>query len=257
MQNGIPVFLSSAKRESSDLERTERGENLWKNFFKRWPALYDTLVFLIAPCFFTGLTPKKFIAKFVSEGMILNAGSGVKRLSDRCVNVDLFAFPGVDLVSDLTALPFRRGAFDAVTCDQVLEHVGDPHAVCRELLRVTKPGGLIHIASPFLFPWHPSPSDFTRWTQEGLASLFPECAVVEQGVLAGPCSALNGFLPAFLATVFCFGSKTLQGILQYVFLVSLFPLKFFDALFANIRGAELCAANFYVVVRAPVTSTVS
>ena len=146
MQNGIPVFLSSAKRESSDLERTERGENLWKNFFKRWPALYDTLVFLIAPCFFTGLTPKKFIAKFVSEGMILNAGSGVKRLSDRCVNVDLFAFPGVDLVSDLTALPFRRGAFDAVTCDQVLEHVGDPHAVCRELLRVTKPGGLIHIA---------------------------------------------------------------------------------------------------------------
>lgn len=120
-----------------------------------------------------------------------------------------------------------------------------------ELLRVTKSGGLIHIASPFLFPWHPSPSDYTRWTQQGLASLFPQCDVVKQGIMAGPFSALNAFLPAFLATILCFGSKTLQGVLQYLFLVALFPLKYFDAVFAHLSGAELCAANFYVVVRKP------
>lgn len=234
---------------NSEMFRAQTGENAWKNFFKRWPTLYDTLVFLIAPCFFTGLTPRRFIRTFVPTGIILNAGSGVRRLGDRCLNVDLFPFPGVDIVCDLQSLPFRDAVFDAVTCDQVLEHVADPEAVCRELLRVTKTGGLIHVASPFLFPWHPSPSDYTRWTQEGLLSLFPGCTVKAQGVLAGPCSALNAFLPAFLATILCFGSRTLQTVLQYVFLVLLFPLKFFDLLFAHLHGAELCAANFFLVVR--------
>lgn len=249
LRDGVPVFLSSATEAMASAERMAKGENLWKNFFKRWPVLYDFLVFLIAPCFFTGLTPKKFIRRFVPAGIVLNAGSGVKRLSPRCINVDLFPFSGVDVVSDLKALPFRSDVFDAVTCDQVLEHVEDPQVICAELLRTVKPGGLVHVASPFVFPWHPSPSDYTRWTQEGLASLFPGCIVVEQGVLAGPFSALNGFLPAFLATILCFGSKTLQGILQYLFLVLLFPIKFFDCVFARMPGAELCSANFYVVVR--------
>ncbi|MSR67564.1 class I SAM-dependent methyltransferase [Candidatus Peribacteria bacterium] len=249
VRGNIPFYLSPREVQTSASLCDETGENAWKNFFKRWPVVYDILVFLIAPCFFTGLTPKKFIARFVPVGIILNAGSGVRRLSPRCLNVDLFPFEGVDVVSDLQSLPFRDSVFDALTCDQVLEHVQHPTAVCRELSRVVKSGGLLHIASPFMFPWHPSPSDFTRWTQEGLVSLFPGCLLVEQGVLAGPFSALNGLLPAFFATILCFGSHSLQIVLQYLFLVLLFPLKFFDMIFARLPGAELCSANFYVVLR--------
>jgi SAM-dependent methyltransferase len=44
-------------------------------------------------------------------------------------------------VSIAEALPFPDRAFDAVACLAALHHAEDPRAVCRELLRVTAPGG--------------------------------------------------------------------------------------------------------------------
>jgi SAM-dependent methyltransferase len=44
-------------------------------------------------------------------------------------------------VGDAYALDFPDGTFDLVHAHQVLQHMGDPVAVLRELRRVTKPGG--------------------------------------------------------------------------------------------------------------------
>ncbi len=249
MVDGIPAFLSADRIAELKRQQASHGENGFKDFFKRWPGLYAALVWLVGPSFFTGLTPKKFIATFKPAGTTLHAGSGTRILPGDCLNIDLFPFPGVDALADLEALPFRDGAFAAATCDQVLEHVPRPNAVAAELQRVVKAGGLIHVASPFVFPWHPSPLDYTRWTQEGLVALFPDCELVEKGVMCGPCSAMTALLAAFFATLLCFGSRGLQSVLQYVFLVVFAPVKFFDVLMARIPGAELCSANFYVVVR--------
>lgn len=46
------------------------------------------------------------------------------------------------------ALPFPDDAFDVVTCQTVLLHVGDPAAVLREMRRVVAPGGLVAVAEP-------------------------------------------------------------------------------------------------------------
>lgn len=227
-------------------------ENRFKNFFKQWPRIYAVLFAMVGPSFFTGPTSVRFVQRFCHpDAHILHAGSGPRRIATHCVNVDIEKFDGVDVVADIRHLPFGDASFDAATCDQVLEHVPQPHLAAAELSRVVKPGGLIHIATPFLFPWHPSPSDYSRWTVEGLTALFPGYRVVESGVMAGPFSALNAFLPAFLATIFCFGSLRLQFILQYVFLVLCMPIKLFDVLFARMRGAELCAAGVYVIVEKP------
>lgn len=230
-----------AGRETRDL----------KSYFKRWPRLYNVLFYIVGPSLPTGLTSRKFAKRLAPDARLLHAGCGTKRVSANSINVDLLPLGGVDVVADLAELPFEDGAFDAVTCEQVLEHVPAPSVVARELERVTRPGGLIHVASPFLLPWHPSPSDFTRWTQEGLRELFSGCEVVEAGVMAGPFSTLTATLAAFLATVLSFGSRRLQGALQYLFLVFLIPLKLPDVLFARLPGAELCASNFYLVVRKP------
>jgi SAM-dependent methyltransferase len=54
------------------------------------------------------------------------------------------AVPGADLrVAALPHLPFPDDAFDAVTGNFVLNHVGRPLAALRELRRVTRPGGRI------------------------------------------------------------------------------------------------------------------
>jgi SAM-dependent methyltransferase len=226
-------------------------ENFLKDSCKRWPRLYGVLFATVGPSLLTGVTSRRFVGTLSPGVRVLHAGSGTRRLGPSAINLDVAPFKGVDLVADVRRLPFRGGVFDAVTCEQVIEHVDAPFDVAHELRRVTRPGGQIHVASPFLFPWHPAPSDYTRWTQEGLRSLFPDCRVIREGVMCGPFSALNAFLPAFLATILCFGSRGLQRVLQYLLLVVFSPVKLLDVLFARLPGAELCAANFFLIVRTP------
>lgn len=45
-------------------------------------------------------------------------------------------------------IPCEDGMFDLVTCQTVLIHVRDPKAVLCEMMRVTRPGGLIAVAEP-------------------------------------------------------------------------------------------------------------
>jgi SAM-dependent methyltransferase len=55
---------------------------------------------------------------------------------------------GVDLRLDVTRLDLPDGAFDAVVCSHVLEHVPDDAAAMRELRRVTRPGGWCLVLVP-------------------------------------------------------------------------------------------------------------
>lgn len=45
-------------------------------------------------------------------------------------------------------LPFPDNAFDLTTCQTVLIHLPDPAAAISEMLRVTRPGGLVTVAEP-------------------------------------------------------------------------------------------------------------
>jgi len=78
----------------------------------------------------------------------------------------------VDVVGGASAPPFRAGKFDAVLCSQVLEHVPDPMATLKEIARVLKPGGRVLLSTHGTFIYHPHPTDFWRWTHDGLAHLF-------------------------------------------------------------------------------------
>lgn len=67
---------------------------------------------------------------------------------------------GVDLgpraataCADITAIPFRAGAFDLLIASHVIEHVGDDRAALAELARVTAPGGHALIMAPMVPRW--------------------------------------------------------------------------------------------------------
>lgn len=65
----------------------------------------------------------------------------------RYVTADLE--PGAaDLELDLQALELPDAAFETVICSHVLEHVPDDRAGMRELLRVTRPGGIALVMVP-------------------------------------------------------------------------------------------------------------
>lgn len=65
------------------------------------------------------------------------------------INLDRAELPGVDVVHDLdrTPFPFPDAAFTEVDCQDVLEHL-DIVPTMRELHRILRPGGRLHIRSP-------------------------------------------------------------------------------------------------------------
>jgi hypothetical protein len=72
----------------------------------------------------------------------------VQRPGLRYVTTDLDPAQDADLRLDVTALDLPDGAFDAILCSHVLEHVPDDRAAMAELRRVTAPGGFTLVMVP-------------------------------------------------------------------------------------------------------------
>ncbi|MFD6322931.1 class I SAM-dependent methyltransferase [Streptomyces sp. NPDC058442] len=62
--------------------------------------------------------------------------------------------PEGTVLADGYLLPLRDGAADVTFSSNVLEHVADPQTFLSELVRVTRPGGLIYVSfTNWLSPW--------------------------------------------------------------------------------------------------------
>jgi len=90
------------------------------------------------------------------------------------VGVDPVENPHADLRGSVEALPVEDGSFDVVLCNQVLEHCDDPAQAVRELRRVTALGGRVLASTHGVMAYHPSPTDYWRWTHAGLEKLFSD-----------------------------------------------------------------------------------
>jgi SAM-dependent methyltransferase len=66
----------------------------------------------------------------------------------------------LDIVSDITEIPVDDASFDAVLCTEVLEHVPDPTAALRELVRVLRPSGVLLVTAPLSSLTHFAPYHF-------------------------------------------------------------------------------------------------
>ena len=80
---------------------------------------------------------------------IVDLGCGPKK-TPGALGVDIFPFPGVDVVTDLdkTPWPLEEAGFDRIRCSHVLEHVADVVAFLAEVHRIAKPGATLHITTP-------------------------------------------------------------------------------------------------------------
>lgn len=68
--------------------------------------------------------------------------------------------------------PFEAQSFDAVLCNQVLEHVFNPDEFLAEIERVLRPGGKLLLTVPFVWDEHEQPWDYARYSSFGLKALL-------------------------------------------------------------------------------------
>lgn len=85
------------------------------------------------------------------------------------VGADLAGNKDADLLIDSDGrVQCTDNTFDCVLSSQVLEHVTSPQLYLGEARRVLKPGGSLVLSTHGLWPYHPDPTDFWRWTVDGL-----------------------------------------------------------------------------------------
>lgn len=233
----------------TDPELRKEPANNIKEFFKRWPKVYYFIFDFFSPVYFGGLSSVSFLKKYPGEGVCLNVGSGARRIAEGVTNVDIAPYDGVDVVADITTLPNKDGSVARIVCDQVLEHVLEPERVVAEMYRVLKSGGYAYVSTPFMYPFHASPSDYQRWTHAGLQHLMRDFEVVEVGVRCGPFSTLTTQLCYLVGSLFSFGNERLYWLIVYACGVPLFPIKCLDVLGNHLPFAIHMASVPYCVVR--------
>ena len=124
-----------------------------------------------------------FSASLSTGARVLDAGAGEGNYRDRFkaqryCGLDLGVGDGawdyskLDVLGDLSLLPFRDGAFDATLNVVTLEHVREPARVLEELGRVLAPGGRILLIAPHEWEEHQQPHDYFRYTRFGLRYLL-------------------------------------------------------------------------------------
>jgi SAM-dependent methyltransferase len=115
------------------------------------------------------------------HGRVLDVGGARRRgrfqppVGVRWVVVDLDG--DCDVRADITVLPFRPSAFDAIKATEVLEHVPDAAAALAECARVLEAGGHLVLTAPFLERIHADPGDYARFTETMWNRLLDEAAL--------------------------------------------------------------------------------
>lgn len=108
-----------------------------------------------------------------------------------------------DAFYDGKRFPFEDATFDAVLCNQVLEHVFNPDEFVSEIRRVLAPNGRLLLTVPFVWDEHEQPWDYARYSSFGLRALLERHGfkMLQQRKLVADASLLFQLTIAYLYKV--------------------------------------------------------
>lgn len=149
-------------------------------------------------------------------------------------------------------LPHR---YDYVVCCSMLEHTPHPWEVIEQIHTVLKPGGVVYISVPWLFPLHGEPHDYYRFSLAALQTLIKDNGFVEPecGSEASPHSALYRFLQHYFPEVLSFDNDYAYEFLKYTFTWLLYPLGLLERVAClGSRKHYRVDSQLYIVARKPI-----
>jgi len=228
--NGVPYLLSEAGQLLDDVNQ-EDSQYQQDMFHKRTPVarIASFAAEVISSEYQPYRQMQSFIYAIPSEAVVVEFGSGNRRLLPHRINVDLFPFPNVDIVSDITATYFAKETIDYLILDTVLEHVPEPQSVVNEIYRVLKPGGKVICISPWIFPYHGYPRNYYNISMDGLEYLFRKFSKRKIEINAGPTAALTNLISEYFTLAIVGNKKGLQyTAFKGLSLLPIFLFKFLD-----------------------------
>ena len=139
-----------------------------------------------------------FAAQLPDGARVLDAGAGEGQYRNRFTRhrycgVDLavgdrtWDYSRLDVLADLSDLPFRGESFDAALHIVTIEHLREPASALGEIARSLRPGAPLLIAAPHEWEVHQAPHDYFRYTRYGQAYLLEKAGleVVEMRAVGG------------------------------------------------------------------------
>ncbi len=174
---------------------------------------------------------------------ICDVGAGGRRITDDVVAVDFIEVPGVDVVGDIHDLPLESDSFDCVFCTGTLEHIRDPAKGVSELKRILKPGGTIYIDVPFIQGYHPDPTDYWRFTLDGLRLLCDGFEEIESGTYIGPTCGLVWIVREWANSLTA--NRILSNLLLIPTAIITAPLRYVDYVIIRNRRSHHVASAVY------------
>jgi SAM-dependent methyltransferase len=190
----------------------------------------------------------------LKDGRGLNIGSGSSWHTASIINLDLCIGPQVNCVGNAEDLPFADDSFALIVTQETLEHVGNPEKAMEEIYRVTQPGGLLYCQLPFVIGYHPGPTDFWRFTREGIQQLVERHGFncEEVSISVGPAVGFYRIATEFWASIFASFSKRFYKPAKGVFALLLYPIKWLDRFLLQSPEADRIAGGYYVFASKPI-----
>lgn len=242
IKNDIPFMIKEGGHKDKDVERepSSRKSSLFR--------LLKRIANPKSPTYKTKESRDKIrqlVGGMGPDKCIVNVGSGLTRYSDEIVNIDIGAYNNVDIVCDATELSILDESVDMFISQAVLEHVRDPSVAVSEMYRVLKKGRLVYAEIPFMQSYHPHPTDFQRYSIEGIENLFSQFEMIEKGVVAGPSSALTNFLRYYFAILLSGNSGVMFKLWFTLSSWFALPIKYLDVFTEKSRFSHYIASGFF------------
>ncbi|AZO38013.1 MAG: methyltransferase domain-containing protein [Mesorhizobium sp.] len=229
IRQGIPFFVEPPARQGFD---ASFHEEVYAGTSTR-ARLYNSLKRLVTSEYSPHDTLNSFLASVPEHAMVIEFGSGARRIRSDVLNIDLFPAPNVDLVANIEHTPLSSNSVDYVILDSVIEHVPNPAAVVDEVLRVLRPGGKLLCINPFLFPYHGYPAHYCNFTKDGIEQLLRRFGSIEVQTHQGPTTAIVNILSEYVGVIVGRESRTRYMLAKGAVLTLTFPLKFIDKLLVD------------------------
>lgn len=177
-----------------------------QNFYPGWTGIFVNPFYIARAGLCAAMTE---LAPNLS-GRLLDVGCGTKPYQ---ALFQVEGYVGLDIDSETTRkrgiadklydggkFPFSDAEFDALLCNQVLEHVFNPDEFIDEINRVLKPGGKLLLTVPFVWDEHEQPYDYARYSSFGLRALLEKHGfkILQHRKLAADASIIFQLINAYL-----------------------------------------------------------